>query len=97
MESAYFLAGRRVKQSFLPDEDPMTDLDLKQARLEKWHLDGRPVRTLDDARSFLESVGFCLMYPLRPAVPVPTFVGAWVGAGREVPAPGGCVVADWAV
>ncbi|HWZ83165.1 MAG TPA: hypothetical protein VNW47_11095 [Terriglobales bacterium] len=63
----------------------MTDLELQQARSEKWHLDGRPVRTLDDARSFLESVGFCLMVPMRPAVPVPTFVGAWVGAEDRLP------------
>jgi hypothetical protein len=63
----------------------MTDLELQQARLEKWHLDGRPVRTLDEARSFLESAGFCMMYPLRPPVPVPTFVGAWVGANDRLP------------
>jgi 23S rRNA pseudouridine2605 synthase len=64
----------------------MTDLELSQLRREKWRLDGRPVRTLDDARSFLESVGFCLMYPLRPAVLAPTFVGAWVGSDDRLPA-----------
>ena len=42
----------------------MTDLESKLRR-EKWHLDGRAVRTLDDARAFLESVGFCMMYPMR--------------------------------
>ena len=63
----------------------MTDPELQQARAQKWHLDARPVRTLDEARSFLESVGFCLMYPLRPAVLVPTFVGAWVGADDRLP------------
>ena len=63
----------------------MTDAELHQARAEKWHLDGRPVRTLDEARSFFESAGFCTMYPLRPAVPVPTFVGAWVGADDRLP------------
>jgi hypothetical protein len=63
----------------------MTDLELQQSRAETWHLDGHPVRTLVEARSFLESVGFCLMYPLRPAVPVPTFVGAWVGADDRLP------------
>jgi len=35
--------------------------------MQKWRLDGQAVRTLDDARGFLESVGFCLMYPMRPA------------------------------
>jgi hypothetical protein len=64
----------------------MTDAELLQARLQKWHLDGRPVRTLDDAGIFLESVGFCLMYPMRPAILAPTFIGAWVGADEKLPA-----------
>jgi hypothetical protein len=63
----------------------MTELDLQQARAEKWQLSGRPVRTLEEARDFIESVGFCLMYPLRPPVLVPTFVGAWVGADDRLP------------
>jgi hypothetical protein len=63
----------------------MTDAELLQARAHKWHLDGQPVRTLDDARAFLESVGFCLMYPMRPAVLAPTFIGAWVGADDKLP------------
>jgi hypothetical protein len=63
----------------------MTDLELMQARAQKWHLDGQVVRTLDEARSFLESVGFCLMYPLRPPVLVPTFVGSWTGADDRLP------------
>lgn len=63
----------------------MTDSELQQARAHKWHLDGRPVRTLDEAREFLESVGFCLMYPLRPAVLLPTFMGACVGADEHLP------------
>jgi hypothetical protein len=63
----------------------MTELELQQARAQKWHLDRRPVRTLEQAREFIESVGFCLMYPLRPAVLVPTFVGAWVGADDRLP------------
>ena len=63
----------------------MTESELQQARLRKWHLDGTPVRTLEDARAFMESVGFCLLYPLRAAVLVPTFVGAWVGADEHLP------------
>jgi hypothetical protein len=63
----------------------MTDSELQQARAHKWHLDGRPVRTLDEAREFIESVGFCLMYPLRPPVLVPTFIGAWVGGDDRLP------------
>ena len=61
------------------------DSELQQARGQKWHLDGAAVRSLDDARLFLESVGFCLMYPLRPPVLVPTFIGAWVGANDSLP------------
>ena len=60
-------------------------IDLDQLRREKWHLDGRAVRTFDDARSFLESVGFCLMYPMRQQVLVPTFIGAWVGSDQQLP------------
>ena len=63
----------------------MTDSELHQSRAQKWRLDGHPVRTLDDARSFLESVGFCLMYPVRPPVLAPTFIGAWVGAEEKLP------------
>src|ERR1700739_4287162 len=64
---------------------PMTESELQQARLAKWHLDGHPVRTLEDGRAFMESVGFSLLYPLRPAVLVPTFVGAWVGSDDRLP------------
>jgi hypothetical protein len=63
----------------------MTDVELLQTRTQKWRLDGQSVRTLDDARAFLESVGFCLMYPARPAVLLPTFVGAWVGSDDKLP------------
>jgi 23S rRNA pseudouridine2605 synthase len=63
----------------------MTEQELQLARAAKWRLDGRPVRTLDDAGAFLESVGFCLMYPTRPAMLVPTFVGAWVGEDDRLP------------
>lgn len=63
----------------------MTEQELEQLRLEKWRLAGNPVRTLEDARSFIESVGFCLMYPLRAPVIVPTFIGAWVGSGERLP------------
>lgn len=65
----------------------MTDQELQQLRLKKWRLDGSPVRTLDDAREFIDSVGFCLMYPLRPAVLVPTFIGAYVGEDANLPTP----------
>ena len=63
----------------------MTDSELQQARTAKWHLDGRPVRTLEEGRAFLESVGFSLLYPLKQPLLVPTFVGAWVGADDHLP------------
>ncbi|HXX27711.1 MAG TPA: hypothetical protein VEI99_04555 [Terriglobales bacterium] len=64
----------------------MTGLELNQLRQEKWHLDGHPVRTPEDARGFLESVGFCLMYPRKPSVLAPTFIGAWAGSEEHLPA-----------
>src|SRR6202790_1750882 len=63
----------------------MTDQELQQLRREKWRLDGKPIRTIEQARSFLEEVGFCLMYPKRPALLVPTFIGAFVGSEDRLP------------
>ena len=63
----------------------MTDLELQQLRREKWRLDGKAIRTIEEARAFLEDVGFCLMYPRRPALLVPTFVGAFVGSDDRLP------------
>jgi len=63
----------------------MTDLDLLQMRHEKWRLGGRPIQTIEQARAFLEDVGFCLMYPQRPALLVPTFIGAFVGSEDRLP------------
>src|SRR5712692_8798047 len=63
----------------------MTEQELQHLRREKWHLTGQPVRTIEDARAFMESVGFCLMYPQRPPVLVPTFIGAWIGCDDHLP------------
>lgn len=65
----------------------MTDTELIQLRRDKWRLNGNAVRTLEDARSFIESVGFCLMLPLpapRTSL-VPTFVGACLGSDEKLP------------
>jgi len=59
--------------------------DLDHLRSAMWHLDGHPVRTLDEAREFIESVGFCLLYPRKPPVLVPTFIGAWAGSDDHLP------------
>ncbi len=63
----------------------MTDLELLQLRREKWRLDGKPLHTFEEARAFIESVGFCLMYPTRPPMPVPTFIGAFAGDDDHLP------------
>jgi Winged helix DNA-binding domain len=63
----------------------MPDIDLEQLREDKWRLNGIPARTIEDARSFLESVGFCMMYPQRQTVLAPTFIGAWVGSDENLP------------
>ena len=63
----------------------MTDSELIDLRREKWRVNGNAVRTLDDARSFIESVGFCAMFPLSPPVLIPTFVGAWAGTEERLP------------
>jgi hypothetical protein len=67
------------------DSSLMTDQDLQQLRREKWRLDGKPIRTIEEARAFIEAVGFCLMYPMRPTMPVPTFIGAFVGSDNRLP------------
>ena len=63
----------------------MTEQELQQLRREKWRLDGKRIRTLEEARAFLEEVGFCTMYPQRPALLVPTFIGAFVGSEDRLP------------
>jgi hypothetical protein len=63
----------------------MFDQQLQELRHEKWCLDGRGIRTLDEARAFIDSVGFCTLYPQKPAVLAPTFVGAYVGDDNKLP------------
>lgn len=63
----------------------MTEQELQELRSQKWRTNGQPIRTLEDAREFIESVGFCLVLPLRPAVLVPTFIGAFSGDTNNLP------------
>jgi 23S rRNA pseudouridine2605 synthase len=63
----------------------MTPEELTTVRREKWRVNGSPVRTLDDARSFIESVGFCSMLPPPPPLLLPTFIGAWSGSDEKLP------------
>jgi len=63
----------------------MTSDEHIQLRREKWRLNGVLIRTLEDARSFIESAGFCLTYPSRPPLLLPTFIGAWYGSDERLP------------
>ena len=63
----------------------MTDYELQTARRHKWHTDGHPIRTLEDARDFVQAVGFCAMYAQKPSVLAPTFFGAYLGTDSGVP------------
>lgn len=63
----------------------MTDQDIVELRRQKWRLNGNPVRTLEEARAFIDSVGFCMTYPMRQAILAPTFVGACAGSDQRLP------------
>lgn len=63
----------------------MTETELQQQRAHMWRTDGCPIRTFEEARGFLESVGFCLMYPERSLPLVPTFLGAYAGSADGLP------------
>jgi len=63
----------------------MHESDLHELRRSRWRLDARPLRTLDEAREFIDAVGFCLLYAQRPPVLLPSFVGAWQGSDEKLP------------
>lgn len=63
----------------------MFEQQLQELRREKWRLNGEGIRTLDAARTFIDSVGFCTLYPQKPAVLAPTFVGAYIGSDEKLP------------
>jgi 23S rRNA pseudouridine2605 synthase len=63
----------------------MTEQELQQARCERWRLDGRGMRAVEEARDFIESAGMCLLYPVKPPVLAPTFLGAFAGTDEELP------------
>ena len=63
----------------------MHDDQLHELRRERWRLNGRAVGTLDEAREFIDTVGFCLLYPQRPPVLLPTFIGAYKGSEEKLP------------
>jgi hypothetical protein len=59
--------------------------ELQELRRERWRLNGQPVRTLEDARAFLDSVGFALLYPPQKSLLAPTFLGAFTGSDEKLP------------
>lgn len=63
----------------------MTERELQEARREKWRVAGNPARTMESLAEFLESVGFCMMYPQKPMPMAPTFIGAFTGEDQQLP------------
>lgn len=63
----------------------MTEQELEQQRAANWRTGGNAVRTIEDARSFIDAVGFCLMYPERSLPLAPSFMGAYVGSAEGLP------------
>jgi len=63
----------------------MFEQQLQELRREKWRLHGAGIRNIEDARLFIDSVGFCTLYPQRPALLAPTFVGAYAGNDEKLP------------
>jgi predicted transcriptional regulator len=63
----------------------MTEQELEQQRAANWRIDGNAVHTVEEARKFVEAVGFCLMYPERTLPRVPSFMGAFAGTAAGLP------------
>ncbi|MBZ5505311.1 MAG: winged helix DNA-binding domain-containing protein [Acidobacteriia bacterium] len=63
----------------------MTEQELEQQRARLWRIDGNAVRTVEDARAFLDAVGFCVTYPERSAPLIPSFIGAHIGSTAGLP------------
>jgi hypothetical protein len=63
----------------------MTEQELEQQRAANWRIDGNPVHTVEEARSFIEAVGFCLVYPERTLPRVASFLAAYTGSVAGLP------------
>ena len=63
----------------------MTEQELEQQRVKLWRTDGNPVRTVEDARGFIESVGFCVNYPERSVPLLPSLIAAHTGTATGLP------------
>jgi 23S rRNA pseudouridine2605 synthase len=63
----------------------MTEQELIEQRRTKWRVNGNPIRTLEEAQEFIDEIGLCLLYPVRPPKLLPTFFGATVGSDADLP------------
>ena len=61
--------------------ETISPTQLKRARTSLWHQDGEPLRTLEDARSWLDAAGLVPYYPHAQfaAAPQPSFAEAILG------------------
>jgi hypothetical protein len=82
--NGYFFSERALVRE-VPGQSRMFEQQLQDLRREKWRLNGEGIRTIEDARQFIDSVGFCTLYPQKPAVLAPTFVGAYAGSDEKLP------------
>ena len=64
----------------------MNQQELQELRREKWHTNAEPIRTGDDARAFIDAVGFAPMYPTQKVL-VASFLGAFAGTDEQLPTP----------
>jgi 23S rRNA pseudouridine2605 synthase len=63
----------------------MTEQELSEQRAANWHTGGNAISAIEDARNFIDAVGFCLMYPDRSLPLVPSFIGAFAGSATGLP------------
>ena len=63
----------------------MTEQELQQQRRKMWLANGVGLQTLEQATEWMQSMGMCLVYPVRPAVVAPTFMAAFTGGGDRLP------------
>jgi uncharacterized protein YcaQ len=63
----------------------MTEQELSEQRAATWHTGGNAISAIEDARSFIDAVGFCLMYPERSLPLVPSFFAAYAGSAAGLP------------
>jgi 23S rRNA pseudouridine2605 synthase len=67
----------------------LTSEQLQNARAERWRQLSNPVMTAEDARAWLDRIGFCLFLPKCTSglalVPAPSFVEAVLGVPSEAP------------